>query len=141
MSTENTNEVYKVIDPVLNEETKVINKQFVKTAQRYGVSVDELRVSYVSSKGKRALKALNLTLEEVKAQFPTINDKVLTRLRVFKTERKVRQSKPVESPVIAEETVPETLVETPVESTSEIVETPVDNPEEVVFVGEVEEIG
>jgi hypothetical protein len=137
MSTENANEVYKVIDPVLNEETKVINKQFVKTAQRYGVTVDELRVSYVSSKGKRALKALNLTPEEVKAQFPTINDKVLARLRVYKTERKVRQLKPVESPVIAEEPVSET----PVETVAEIVETPVDNPEEVVFVGEVEEIG
>jgi hypothetical protein len=141
MSTENANEVYKVIDPVLNEETKVINKQFVKTAQRYGVTVDELRVSYVSSKGKRALKELNLTLEEVKTQFPTINDKVLARLRVYKTERKARQPKPVESPVIAEEPVSETPTETPVEPISEIVETPVDNPEEVVFVGEVEEIG
>jgi hypothetical protein len=137
MSTENTNEVYKVIDPVLNEETKVINKQFIKTAQRYGVTVDELRVSYVSSKGKRALKALNLTPEEVKARFPTINDKVLARLRVYKTERKARQPKPVESPVIAEETVSET----PVEPVAEIVETPVDNAEEVVFGGEVEEIG
>jgi hypothetical protein len=137
MSTENTNEVYKVIDPVLNEETKVINKQFVKTAQRYGVTVDELRVSYVSSKGKRALKALGLTPEEVKAQFPTINDKVLARLRVYKTERKVRQPKPV----ITEETVSETPLETPVEPVVEIVETPVDDAEEVVFVGEVEEIG
>ena len=142
MSIENANEVYKVIDPVLNEETKVINKQFVKTAQRYGVSVDELRTSYVSIKGKRALKALDLTIEEVKTQFPTINHKVLARLRVFKTERKVRTEKPVETPAIAEETT----VEEPIElvehenETTEIVETPADNSEEVVFVGEVEEI-
>lgn len=137
MSTENTSAVYKVVDPVLGEEVKVINKQFERTAERYGVTVDELRVSYVSSKGKRALKALGLTLEEVKAQFPTINDKVLARLRVYKTVRKARQPKPVESPVIAEEPVSET----PVEPVAEIVETPVDNAEEVVFVGEVEEIG
>lgn len=140
MSTENTNTAYKVVDPVTNKETKVINKQFERTAQRYGVTVDELRTSYVSSKGKRALKALDLTIEEVKTQFPTINHKVLARLRVFKTERKVRAEKPVETPAIAEETTVEEPIELVENETTEIVETPAVNSEEVVFIGEVEEI-
>lgn len=109
-----------VVCAVTGHNQPIIQTQFVAKAARDGLTLEELAASYVSSAGKRHLKALNLTKEEVAAQFPNIHPKVLEKLRVYKKVRK-NKKQPVVETVVAETTpeVVEEKTETPVDTSTE----------------------
>lgn len=65
MKTKNEANVYEFICAVTGEKVKTNPKQFFETAQRYGVIDEVLKKSYVSREGRRAIRALGLTAEQV----------------------------------------------------------------------------
>jgi hypothetical protein len=100
------NTTVKTVNSVVTGTPVKVNPvQLVKSAARYGISVDELLASYVSTPDKQHLASLNLTRVEVETQFPNIHQNILDKLRVFKKIRKPRTPKVVvePTPVVVEE--------------------------------------
>lgn len=96
------NTTVKTVNSVVTGTPVKVNPvQLVKSAARYGIGVDELLASYVSTPDKQHLASLNLTREEVETRFPNIHQNILNKLRVFKKIRKPRTPKVV--PVVAQE--------------------------------------
>lgn len=102
------NTTVKTVNSVVTGTPVKVNPvQLVKSAARYGISVDELLASYVSTPDKQHLASLNLTRVEVETQFPNIHQNILNKLRVFKKIRKPRTPKVVvePTPVVVTEVV------------------------------------
>ena len=106
------NTTVKTVNSVVTGTPVKVNPvQLVKSAARYGISVDELLASYVSTPDKQHLANLNLTRVEVETQFPNIHQNILNKLRVFKKIRKPRTPKVVVEPTPVVEEVVDTAEE------------------------------
>lgn len=116
-----------VVCAVTGHNQPIIQAQFVAKAARDGLTLEELTASYVSSAGKRHLKSLDLTKEEVATKFPNIHPKALEKLRVYKKTRKNKKQAVLET--VVSETVPEAV--------EEKAETPIDTSTEDVTIEEI----
>lgn len=104
--------IKSVVDAVTRDTIPTNNKQLASTANRYGISVEELIKSYVGQKGRQQILAEKLTAMEAIAKY-NLHPSVVAILRCIAKPQKEKKSKVIMEPISEPPTTGEIVPDSP----------------------------